>query len=280
MSPTHLCMNGEPSLRITDYDRFYEEYINKVKSGQKLYLVETKTPLFRFFVDLDYMADSKLSRDEIVSIVRRIHSAIPGKCVCSVSSPVQKSDKVKSGIHIHWPDLIVSKQKAMRLRESIPEDLREFVDESVYKGSGLRMLWSYKRDGGSPYVPFFDFETNVWLDQQPSVETLKLFSIKTEYTAVFQESEEQKDFPILQEFIQKYIPGHENTKIKDRSKNIFRTDSRYCERIRREHKSNHVYFVLDGTCIYQRCYDSECKSFKGRKYRLSPSALKEVQNFQ
>lgn len=273
-------MNGEPSLQITDYDRFYEEYINKVKSGQKLYLVETKTPLFRFFVDLDYIGEKKLTRDEITDIVRRIHSVIPGKCVCSVSSPVQKGTQVKSGIHIHWPDLIVTKQKALRLRESIPEDLKEFVDESVYKGSGLRMLWSYKRDGGAPYLPFFDAETNEFMNQQPSVDMLKLFTIKTEYTTCAPEESYEKEFPALQEFIQKYIPGQDKTKVKDRSKNIFRTDSRYCERIRREHKSNHVYFMLDGTCIYQKCYDTECKSFKGRKYRLSPSALKEVQNFQ
>lgn len=278
---THICMNGEPSLTVTDYDSFYREYTNKVKSGQKLYLVETKTPLFRFFVDLDYLADTKLSREDIVNIVRRIHECIPGRCVCAVSSPVQKGTQVKSGIHIHWPELIVTKQKALRLRESIPEDLRDFADESVYKGSGLRMLWSYKRDGGSPYLPFFDLQANDFMDQQPSIEMLKLFSIKTEYTAFSEEkTEDVKSFPMLQEFIQKYIPGQQNTKLKDRSKNVIHSDSRYCERIRREHKSNHVYFVIDGPCIFQKCYDSECKSFKGRKYKLSPSALKEVQNFQ
>ena len=272
-------MNGKPSLNITDYESFYSEYVNKVKNGEKLYLVETKTPLFRFFIDFDCVRETKLSREDILEICRRVNKIVPGRCVCAVSSSKQVDTGIKSGIHIHFPDCIVTKQKALRIREELPEDIRQFVDESVYKGSGLRMLWSYKRDGGSPYVPFFDFETNTWLDQQPSVDLLKLFSIKTEYTIELSNDASGETFSNLECFIHKYIPGHENIHVKDVSKNIVRTDSRYCSRIQREHKSNHVYFVIDGSCIYQKCYDSECKKFSGRKYRLTPSALFDIKSF-
>lgn len=276
MTVTHLCMNGAPSLHIVDYDSFYEEYVNKVKSGVKLYLVETKTPLFRFFIDLDYTSLKKLERDEIVEIVKRIHERIGGLCVCSVSSPKQKGDLVKSGIHIHFPNLVVTKKKALKLRQLVPEDLIQFVDESVYKGSGLRMIWSYKRDGGSPYVPFYNVSTNEWLDQQPSVEILKLFSIKTEYTVINETETDSTEYSELETFIRKNIDGQENIKIKGRVENIFQTDSRYCERIRREHKSNHVYFVVSGMYIHQKCHDEECKKFNGRKYRVPPSVLSKI----
>lgn len=276
-SMTHLCMNGRPSLHVQDYDSFYVEYVNKVKNGEKLYLVETKTPLFRFFIDYDFTSEKKLERSEIVEIVRKINSFIPGRCVCAVSSPKIISNGVKSGIHIHFPDLIVTKQKAIRLRSELPDDIRQFVDESVYKGSGLRMLWSYKKDGGSPYLPLYDVQNDSWLDQHPSVDMLKLFSIKTAYTIGVDEMQ-SVSCTLLEEFIHKYIPGHETTAIKGISKNILRTDSKYCERIRREHKSNHVYFVIDGSCIYQRCYDIDCKKFCGRKYKLTPSALDDIKN--
>jgi hypothetical protein len=268
-------MNGKPSLHITNYDSFYSEYVNKVKNGERLYLVETKTPLFKFFIDFDCVTEKKLEREEILDVCRRVNQVVPGKCICSVSSSKKVDKGIKSGIHIHFPDLIVTKQKALRIRDELPDDIKQFVDESVYKGSGLRMLWSYKRDGGSPYVPFFDFETNTWLDQQPSVEMLKLFSIKTEYTLHVAETQTES-FSNLESFIHRYIPGHENIHVKDISKNIIRTDSKYCSRIQRDHKSNHVYFVIDGMCIYQKCYDSECKKFSGRRYKLTPSALFDI----
>lgn len=277
---THICMNGAPTLRVTDFESFYRDYINKVKSGIKLYLIETKTPLFRFFVDLDYTSDRALTHDEIIDIVKRLNAALPGRCVCSLSAPVSKNGSVKTGIHIHWPDCIVTKNKALRLRSKFPEDLVPFIDEAVYKGSGLRMLWSYKRDGSKPYVPFFDMSSGEYLDQQPSVDMLKLFTIKTEYTLPDEQETEHSSFPVLEDFIQRCIPGYENTKIKKRSKNVFHTDSKYCARIHREHKSNHVYFVLNGVCLYQMCHDTECKNFKGRRYRLTPSALKELDIFQ
>lgn len=39
--------------------------------------------------------------------------------------------------------------------------------------------------------------------------------------------------------------------------------SRYCNRVRSNHKSNHIYFEIDhrGTC-FQRCHDPECAGFK------------------
>ncbi len=45
---------------------------------------------------------------------------------------------------------------------------------------------------------------------------------------------------------------------------------RYCERVGRQHKSNGVYIVVDigaGT-YYQKCYDPDCRHFRGRTKAL------------
>lgn len=277
---THLCMNGSPSLRITNYEEFYKSYIHQVSTGKKLYLVETKTPLFRFFIDLDYTSPCKLEKHQIIEITRRISETIPGRCLCAISSPVKKGSLVKSGIHIHFPECIVTKQKALKLRQELPKDLLEFVDDSVYKGSGLRMLWSYKKDGGAPYVPFWDVQNNCYFDQQPNIDTLKLFSIKTEYSFWSDETVENAPHTKLENFIQRCIPHQENIKIKKIDKMFIHTDSRYCSCIQKEHKSNHIYFMFnhERTRIHQRCFDENCKNFRGREYRLSVTALDELKN--
>jgi DNA-directed primase/polymerase protein len=41
--------------------------------------------------------------------------------------------------------------------------------------------------------------------------------------------------------------------------------NRYCENLMREHKSNHVFFLVDFSvgCFYQKCLDPDCRSFRG-----------------
>ena len=45
---------------------------------------------------------------------------------------------------------------------------------------------------------------------------------------------------------------------------------RYCQRIRREHKSNNVYYVVDvdQRTVVQRCYDPECRSWSSHPVEL------------
>jgi hypothetical protein len=46
--------------------------------------------------------------------------------------------------------------------------------------------------------------------------------------------------------------------------------SRFCERINREHKSNHVMIVVDPIkgVFYQKCMDDECKAYYFKRNRL------------
>jgi len=49
--------------------------------------------------------------------------------------------------------------------------------------------------------------------------------------------------------------------------------NKYCEHIGREHKSNHITFVVDlkNWVYYQKCFDPECSNFKSDPIDFSPS---------
>ena len=48
----------------------------------------------------------------------------------------------------------------------------------------------------------------------------------------------------------------------------FQINSRYCQNIQREHKSNHVYIVVSATLVEQRCHcrcsDKDCAKYRGK----------------
>jgi hypothetical protein len=261
-NPTHFSMVGGMLHVPSDQnDIFWNSYIDQVLTS-KVYLVEKITPRFRFFVDLDWIGQEPDYR----AIIADVNTAIPGRIEMAVTPAKQRGSDMKYGMHLHWPDLIVGKTQALQLRESLPFHIRQFADVSVYN-TGLRMLWSHKKDGSLPYVPI----GKPW----PDVRMMSLFSIRVGGDPVPEPTEDTRS-PLLN-FVHRYIPGHAHTKFKKmkmkESVTRIETDSRYCENIRREHRSNHVYFEVFKDTIRQKCFDDDCKGFEGKMYKLSPGIL-------
>lgn len=291
---SHTLMNGGSlCVPICDNDEFFETYVKTAKSG-KVYAVELKTPTFKFFMDIDYVSETKLSSYEIVSMAHEIHKLIPGRCFVAVAKPKPKDNLVKSGIHLHWPDLIVTKSQAIELMNKIDN---KFIDDSVYKGSGLRMLWSHKKTktgDEDPYLPFYDVENKTFYEKQaPSVELLKLFSIRCDTEEA---PEEEKKAYATSTDLEVYlytcmIQEMKFLNIKDqldtfrvlkmypfKSLIYVQTCSRFCLNKRTTHKSNHVYFVVDpiGGTVHQRCFDEGCKKYNGTLHKLSPRIVENI----
>jgi len=139
---------------------FYDRYVVSVVLGEKIFVVEQKTDIFNFFVDLDYKSNVALSFDEIEDIVTVVCEAVGDNrtCMISVSEPKPHGDKIKTGVHLNWPNFPVDQHNALNLRNKILRDLGgandwdAIVDKSVYgnpntktKGSGFRLPWSYKK---------------------------------------------------------------------------------------------------------------------------------------
>ncbi len=292
---THVLMDGGIlQVPFEQLDEFYVDCIHAVRLGKKLYVVEQKTDVFKFFVDLDYKGPEALPDEVILNLVEVMHSVVQkGRCVIARAEPRMVDNQVKTGVHIHWPDVFVTKSEALALRTRIllelPDDPEwsQRIDASVYGGSGLRMLWSHKRDRGSvdsgPYVPWRELNGGVF-DATPTAETLKLFAVRTNEVSKEAVNVEITCAP-LERYIRKYLKGQELANVrrvlrKGNDRIIVQTDSKYCERIQGVHKSNHVWFGITRGRICQLCHDDDCKEqkFVGREHILSPSIVEELRS--
>ena len=291
---THLLMDGG-MLYVPDEERddFYRAYVASVKSGTKLYVVEQKTKVFKFFVDLDYKGKEALTKEEVDRICTALHSVVGiGRCVIARARPRLCAEGIKSGVHVHWPDLRVTKDRALALRTDIlmrfpaleeGVDWSKVIDSSVYTGSGLRMLWSHKKPSGDPYLPWKQVG-GAEFDKNPDAGVLDLFSVRTVEDSDDEQVADEVTSTALEGFIQRCMYGQERAKVKRIVRHektggwYVQTDSKFCGRIHQEHRSNHVWFMIHKGTICQRCFDEECAKFEGDKHNLPPTVEKQLKD--
>jgi len=287
---SHYIMDGG-KLNIEDVDKFNDGYIHDILRRKRLCYVERRTPHFKFFIDFDYVNDVDIKSEYIYELVSKCKPYTHGTCYISRASTRRVKEGLKCGVHLHWPDMIVNSQKAIKIRNSIIADVphyAKYIDASVYNGSGLRMLWSYKFQNDVYYEPYKPWKRItpagfvMDLPQEPSKSILELFTIRTteqdEYTA-----NTDLDTDVLESHVRSVMKGYETVRIKKvgRTRNdqgfYIQTDSKYCENIKREHKSNHVWFYITNNTIRSECYDESCKGFKSQGYKLPPSITKDLE---
>jgi hypothetical protein len=346
---SHVLMDG--GILSVPFDRlndFYTMYIDAVKGGEKLFVVEQKTEKFHFFVDLDYKDTEELSFDTLEEVCRticdRVSTFTDKNALISVAEPKTCGELIKHGIHINWSGFVVDHGSAMALHSHIVSALtilfpsknwRDIVDTSVYgagkknaKGSGFRMPWSHKKAkhdacGGAgcegcekgrvtqgqyrPVILYNGTLSHIH-DREPSVDIMHMATLRTEATEhvivegstreegsfsmqetknVFQDLEVQNT---IETFIRKNVYGQESSdvsKIYIHDK-IFlvSTNSKYCENIQRKHASNHVWFLIEGDTITQKCFcrcetnkgrlHGFCKDFSGRSHILPDKIYKAM----
>jgi len=292
-APTHVLMNGgQLHVPERDLDAFWRAYLSDLACGKKLFVVEQKTEKFRFFVDIDYRAEKSLADDETLELCRKIYDSVGegGRCLVARAPAREDKGQVKSGIHMHWPDLVVTKTEAVSLRTQILMNLEEdhwpeTIDASVYRGAGLRCLWSLKKGANGAYVPWRSIPDGKSLNAAPCLDALKLFSVRTTggETGRVKAASFATDSSRLEQFIQNNMEGQENARVravrrtkKGEGKGLcVETDSKWCERIRGSHKSNHIWFYINGKSIVQKCLNEECFEFSGREHFLPPSISNE-----
>lgn len=191
---SHVLMDGGVlSVPYDKLDLFYMKYTEVVNKNEKIFVVEQKTSIYNFFIDVDYTDENALHLEDVEDMSQRICKAVAlfkvSRAVICISKPKPKGDLVKTGIHINWENFPVDQATALNIRDHIISSLYEgypdvewesVIDKSVYgdmekstKGSGFRMPWSHKKSkhqacmGGGcpnchngkivegPYLPFF-----------------------------------------------------------------------------------------------------------------------------
>lgn len=224
-SLSHVLMDG--GVLYVPFDKlneFYEQYVMAVKRGEKLFVVEQKTELYNFFVDIDFKGEKALTIDEIKDICKiiciKVKSHNGKDCLISVAQPKNVDGKVKTGIHLNWPGLVVNQKSAIALRDHIlialytvkgNVDWEKIIDSAVYgdlkrssKGSGFRLPFSYKKGKHDEcqgkgceqcnkegkitqlsYLPVFMYKHGplnaiLDIDQTPTLEIMKMATVRTD----------------------------------------------------------------------------------------------------
>ena len=122
-------------------------------------------------------------------------------------------------------------------------------------------------------------------DPTPEIQTVKKSEGKFTRAQTKNEIDNQEISAKLETFIRMYLEGQDSMRInkifKHDSAYLVGTTSSYCENIGRPHNSNHVWFVVNEKCVYQRCFcncetlqgrrDGFCKDFSGKKAMLTPT---------
>lgn len=178
---THYMLNGGKfAIPDSEHDFFIQQYAEALRRGERLYFVELRTPIFRMIMDADFFELDVLPQsqiDEFVGLVQRTLSEfytddIGDVVLCTtqcqvktktVIDPVTDTSKklyrVKTGLHLIWPDLAVNQKNALWLRSALIQRMEEalgprpdyngwddVIDECVYMGNGLRMVGSRKTE--------------------------------------------------------------------------------------------------------------------------------------
>lgn len=164
---SHVLMDGGclsvPSDKLSSFN---DAYVTACTMGEKVFVVEQKTPTYNFFCDIDYKDTEPLSVEDIQDICKIICDKVRRyggqRCLISVAEPKKvDAERYKTGVHLNWPGLVVDQDTAVALREHIlvvlytakgGVDWNEVIDASVYgdpergsKGSGFRLPWSHKK---------------------------------------------------------------------------------------------------------------------------------------
>lgn len=163
---SHVLMDGGSlSIPFDRLDDFYKKCIECINQREKIYVVEQKTQLYNFFLDIDYKDDDALDLENIKNIAKIICDKVKtlgGRdCIISVAEPKKVGTLIKTGIHLNWHGFVVDQEGALTIRDHIistlkliygNQDWNDIIDVAVYgniekktQGAGFRMPWSHKK---------------------------------------------------------------------------------------------------------------------------------------
>jgi len=177
------------------YATFLNKYVHVVKKSPcAQYMVEARTPVFKLFADLDFKADGPVPAEAIQDVARFIaqqtanlycreeaSSSAIYLIVCTAPPRRLPNGDWKTGVHLHWPHILTDDPTALMLRQAlvarcaskfpaktafdkkdtptawpqVRNDWGDILDPAVYGASGLRMIYSRKKEIPSVYQPAF-----------------------------------------------------------------------------------------------------------------------------
>lgn len=144
-------------------DEFYKIIRKMCLMKIPISIVEVRTDIFHYFIDVDLTSPLSIEMSSLKKIGVCIYNCIVGNITFSGNQIVPmmyaygaepreifKENKrlIKTGMHLYYPDILVDSSQALELRKRMIVELLKIdneidwqsaIDESVYKGSGLRL---------------------------------------------------------------------------------------------------------------------------------------------
>ena len=281
---THLFMNGGKINVIQSMvPVFHDDYIDSIKNGNKLSIVEKvpKDSKFKMFFDID-------NKDPIENIENYLNDFL--KCFSKYKCIICASNG-SFGIHIIFQDYHVDVKDAICIATNHAQNFNG-IDTSVYN-TGLRMVFSYKKNVPNYYIPKYIYTQQTLISlENTDIYNSKIIdacSILPIYCIPISIQDQGNNIKgnnikgnnikgnniICLDFIDdhyKYVCVKKITKIQDY--HILNTESKYCSNIKNYHKNAHIYFVVHNDYIYQKCFckcskENPCSNFVGKKHKVS-----------
>ena len=163
IDPTHYLLDGGIwKIPCDKYLEFLKLLSIDLNNDEKHYISENRTDVFKFICDLDFYETDVISIKQISVIVNTIQEiiheyfGINKVIICGSDSKkvvINSDEYIKSGFHLVWPDIWVTRTTAKELRLLFIKRLQseygerdpvnsweEVVDLAVYEENGLRMI--------------------------------------------------------------------------------------------------------------------------------------------
>ena len=156
---THYLLDGGIwKIPLNEYQTFLQLLATDLNFGEKHYISENKTNVFKFICDLDFYDQDIISVaqvEKVVKIIQEIVNEYFGDqriIICGADNKIV-NELVKSGFHLVFPKLWITVETSKKLRILIINKLIEtfqeresynkwedVVDLSIYEDNGLRMV--------------------------------------------------------------------------------------------------------------------------------------------
>ncbi len=163
---------GLYKIDLAEYPALFATIEIDLSLNKPFYLVEKRSAIFPFILDLDLCYEREYSAAEWLEIIGIVQATLPdfgvgSERICYVLrvDPVQLSDgSVKNGLHMYWPDVLVDQPTALAMHQLIVQRVvaqkgeevdwhpdgkpaakwSQVVDPSVLKANGLRLPYANK----------------------------------------------------------------------------------------------------------------------------------------
>ena len=126
LTATHFLLDGGIwSVPKDQYSEFLRLLAVDLQNGEKHYICENRTEIFKFICDIDIYEESAITIEQIKTITLILQDIVKSYfgeskvIICGSSSKLTKVNEIemiKSGFHLVWPDIWITVENAKKIR--------------------------------------------------------------------------------------------------------------------------------------------------------------------